>query len=607
MSIIMKSNHLLRTIRFVWHKGKGWIFFSIFFAIVSGLIPIATVWISKELVNSVADLIQHRSSNFRLTFLLLIVQFLIMLTDSSIQGLKRYFDKKMQITLEHDLKRIITEKTSSVPFAYFDIPDFYNHLNRIKESPGSKFLAPIKDFLSICSSIISMVSFLVFLLTIHWSLVVLSVVVGIPIFIIKSIYGNKQFWLKILQSPVSREAQYLEHLLNDRQTAKELRLFNLPSHLLRRWSNRFMKNANQSLALLRKQQVAEISLDGLTALFYVGASSIIIWLIRTTDIRVGDFVAIGQAVSGTQEAIDQISTKSAEVYENNLYIKDFYYFLDFNEPDVKKMKGTDPFPHPLQKSIEFDDVSFRYIYGTADVLKNVSLTIYPGEKIAIVGDNGSGKTSLVKCLLGLYTPTKGHVLFDGKSTDDIDPKELRNNITVIFQDFMRYSLSVRENIGFGNLSHLNNDSKIRDVAQQSNVHEFVNKFKDKYDTYLGRFLKDGEDLSGGQWQKVALARALIRESEIVVFDEPTASLDPQSELEVFSKFRSLSANKTALFISHRMAAARMSDRIIVMKEGKVKELGTHEELMQLDGEYARMYQIQAQWYCNSEIKEHVNE
>lgn len=595
----MKLNHLLRTLRFVWHKGKGWIFFSVFFAIISGLIPIATVWIFKELVNSVAYLIQHHSNNFLLTFLLLILQFLIMLTDSSIQGLKNYIDRKMQITLEHDLKRIISEKTSSVPFAYFDIPNFYNHLNRVKDSPGSKFLAPIKNLLDIGESVISMISFLVFLLTIHWSLVVLSVVVGIPIFIIKSIYGNKQFWLKVLQSPVSREAQYLEYLLNDRQTAKELRLFNLSSHLLRRWSSRFMKNANQSLALLRKQQGAEISLDGLTALFYVGASSIIIWLIRTTNIRIGDFVAIGQAVSGTQDAIDQISTKSAEIYENNLYIKDFYYFLDFNEPDVKEVTGTEPFPHPLQKGIKFNNVSFRYIYGTEDVLRDVSLTIYPGEKIAIVGDNGSGKTSLVKCLLGLYTPTKGQILFDGKSTEDINPKELRKNITVIFQDFMRYSLSARENIGFGNLNYLNNDNKIRRVAWQSNVHEFVSKFKNKYDTYLGRFLKDGEDLSGGQWQKIALARALIRESEIVVFDEPTASLDPQSELEVFSQFRSLSVDKTALFISHRMAAARMSDRIIVMKEGKLKEFGTHIELMRLNGEYARMYQIQAQWYNDS--------
>ncbi|WP_230077868.1 ABC transporter ATP-binding protein [Brevibacillus sedimenti] len=311
---------------------------------------------------------------------------------------------------------------------------------------------------------------------------------------------------------------------------------------------------------------------------------------------IGDFIAIIQAIQGTQGTLNRISTLLAKLYEEKLYIKDFYQFFEIKEPRIEINKGQEPFPTPIQRGITFENVSFRYIHGDRDVLSNVSFHINPQEKIAIIGQNGSGKTTLIKCLMGLYPPLHGQIKIDGKNIFDIDQKQLLSNITVIFQDFIRYHLTVRENIAVGDIKRMDDWERIQAVAKVSGTDSFIQQFALGYETPLGRLLVDGEDLSGGQWQKIALARALFRDSQVVILDEPTASLDPIAEMEIFQNFKLLADKKIAIFISHRMAASRMADRIIVMKEGKIVEMGTHEELMELRQEYYHMYTMQAQWF-----------
>lgn len=593
----MGDSSLKKALHLVWMRCKGWLIGSVLISIVLGLNPIAILWVSKELINAVADLIMKNADNQLLMMQLLAIQFLLFLLASVLKGLQILLNSQAEIQLDHELQKRVSSKATTVPLAYFDIPDFYNHMSRVTRGMGNRFLGPIKSLMEIGKESISIVSFLIYLFTVHWSLVVLSLLAAIPIFVMQSKFGQQRFGLMVKLSPLARETFYFGNLMQDRQTAKEVRLFGLGFHLMRRWSELFWQNAGHQIKLLRRQQTVTVGLDAVTALFYLASAGIIVWLTGRQTIRVGDFVAIGQAVQGTQQAVNVIAMQMARLYEQSLYIHDFFRFLEFEEPSLTQKQGTKPFPMPLVEGISVENVSFRYHGAQEDTLKRVSCTIRPGEKVAIVGENGSGKTTLVKCLMGLYGVQEGQICVEGLTLAEIDPQEMYRHITVIFQDFTRYQISARDNIAFGHIEEAGDQERLKAAARQSGAEAFVHRLPQGYDTYLGRYLHEGVDLSGGQWQKIALARALFRDAEIVILDEPTAALDPEAELDVFRQFDLLTRNKTAIFISHRMSAARMADRILVMKNGELIESGSHDELISLDGEYAKMYRMQAQWYA----------
>ncbi|MFD2169222.1 ABC transporter ATP-binding protein [Tumebacillus lipolyticus] len=589
-----------KAMRFVWQHGKMWVTASVLFMMLLGIVPIATLWVMKELINTVAGLIQYQPQAYSQALWLLILQFAITVSASLLQNVQRLIDQTFEFRLDHHLQNAMIGKTISVPLTYFDLPDFYHHLNRISGNQGTRFLSPVSNLFLIGKSLITLFSYLTFLFSIHWSLVLLSSLAAVPILLVQSKFGVERFHLIYQQTPMARDAKYTASLLWDRQSAKEIRLFSLGEHLRRRWSEKYIKNIKEVIKLSRRQHSANIGLDAVTALFYGGAAGIIVWLIRTTSLKIGDFVAVGQAVQGTQGAINQTAGLFASIYQESLFIGDFFRFLEYEVPGHDKQKGTRPFPVPLEQGICFDNVSYRYVNSERDTLREVSFMIHAGEKVAIVGENGSGKTTLVKCLMGLYPVSGGQIYFDQSPSDELANQEIYKNITVIFQDFMKYAYTIRENIVFGDIEKISESERMEAASVQTGAASFVQRFEKGYDTMLGRFLADGEDLSGGQWQKIALARAMFASGQIMVLDEPTAALDPDAEMEVFRQFQQLTQNKTTIFISHRMAAARMADRIIVMKDGRVAEMGTHLELTMLDGEYARMYRMQAQWFTDKQ-------
>ncbi|HEU4964486.1 MAG TPA: ABC transporter ATP-binding protein [Bacilli bacterium] len=593
----MNIGYLRKAFAYVWRCGKGWVLFSILAYLINGLLPLLTIWVSKEMINVVSAYLLQPSSDPTPVFRWLLLQFMIVLFGSALSNLQNYMNRRMEIRLDHDLHQMVSKKTTTAPLAYFDIPHFYHHINRVTAGVGTRFLSPVRSTLTVGKELITISSLLVYLFSVHWSLALLSLLAAVPIFLVQSKFGGQRFSLMMHQTPVAREANYISMLLKDRQTAKEIRLFNLGRYLIERWSGKFWQNADGQLKLSRRQQLTGVGLDGLTGLFFALAAGVIVWLTRSTrTIRIGDFIAIGQAVQSTQGSINNISTTFAKLFEESLYIRDFFQFLSYENPALEKPQGSEPFPVVLRHGISVENVSFRYPQEPRDALRNVSFTIRPGEKIAIVGENGSGKTTLVKLLMGLYPVSAGQICFDGLNLDQIAPDSLAKSITVIFQDFMRYSFSVHDNIALGDIERLDDRERVQEVGRLSSTDDFVKRLPDGYDTYLGRFLNEGTDLSGGQWQKIALARALFRDGEVIILDEPTAALDPQAEMDVFRHFDRLTAGKTAIFISHRMSAARMADRILVMKDGELVEVGSHDELVTLDGEYAEMYRLQAQWY-----------
>lgn len=590
---------LRRAYGLIWQLGKWWLIGAVLFMIVIGLLPFASLFVMKELINAVTVFLQDPSVGPSTVWWLLGLQFALAVARSTFDNLNRLLDAGIRVKLDYHLQKRIAEKTSSVSLAHFDLPDFYHHLNRVGQGPGDRFLQPARALLDTGAALLRVFSFLGFLLTVHWGLVLISLLAAVPMLVMQSRMGRSRFRMMYHQTPRAREAAYLFRLLTDRDGAKEVRLFGLGGYLIGRWSDKFLHNAKEYLRLTTRQKSVEIGLDGSTAFFYGAASLLIVWLAGTRRFGVGDFVAIGSAVQGTQSAVNEVAGNLASIYEQGLYLRDLFGFLDFEEPELtrKEPEVWQSLPERLEQGIVFEKVSFRYVRSPRDTLRQVSFAIKPGEKVAIVGENGSGKTTLVKCLMGLYNVTGGRITFDGRDLAEVKERDLRRAVTVILQDFMKYAFTVRENIEFGDIERAGDVERVERVGRESGVAAFAERFEKGYDTALGRLLQQGEDLSGGQWQKVAIARALFRDGQVIVLDEPTAALDPQAEMEVFRRFRDLARDKTAVLISHRMAAARLADRILVMKEGELVESGTHRELIALGGEYARMYGMQAQWYA----------
>jgi ATP-binding cassette, subfamily B, bacterial len=587
---------IIKSLVLIWEKCKGWLIFSAILCLFTSLFPIITIWLSKELVNHVALLLEGEVKGYRTALILLSGQFMIIFLGFVLEGLQIFYTRKTEIHLDHDFKKIINEKNASIPYVKYDDPNFYNHLKRISSSPGQRFLQPIQNILEVIKALISVFSFFIFLFSIHYSLFVLSLLSAIPIFIFKSKFGVKRFLLLVHQTPKAREIAYVDFLLGNKEAAKEIRIFNLSSYLINRWSRNFKDNTETTLQLLKKEQVTNVLLNAQSTVFYLSAAGIIIWLTKKSAIRIGEFVAVGQAIQFTQTSLNKISTILAKFPEESLYLKDFFDFLDIKEEDLTQ-ECLDSFPIPLKQSIRIENISFKYPNSEKYTLQNLEFSINVGEKIAIVGENGSGKSTFIKCLMGLY-PVEGNVYFDQISLKKVKPDELRDNFTVIFQDFMKYSFSIKDNIAFGNVNC--SEDEIYYAAKKSGVNDFSQHFINGLDTNLGKFLNEGEELSGGQWQKIALARALVKKGQIMIFDEPTSALDPDAEVQLYNQFKALTKDKTAIYISHRMSAAKFADKIYVFKNGKIIESGNHEFLMRKAEEYSRMYKIQAEQY--SEFK-----
>lgn len=572
---------------------------SLLLKLISGCIPFLVLTITKELINEVAKLFQNQTYAFDRLLLLLLLQLSISIVQAILPKVQEYLDQKMGMRLGHHLQQTVFEKTTSVPMIYYEAPEFYNQIDRVSSSSGH-FLSPLQSILSIVESIVSISSYIVFLTSVHWSLVLIVFAAVIPMFLIELAFGKKRYQLHVDMTPLKRKVWYYSHLLKDKQTAQEIRLFGLSDFLLSKWSKGNREDQRKTLELQRKQHYSKVAIDGMSAIFYMCSIAIMLWLSRTIKLTMGDFISMGQAIQGTQTMLHRLASSIAKIFEDKRYIEEYYHFQNFALPSYPRSTGCKPFPAEIRQGIEFSGVRFQYVNSERAALQEVSFHIKPKEKISIVGANGSGKTTLVKCLLGLFPVTSGRITIDGVDIRDIEEKSLAQNMTAIFQDFVRYHLTVRENIAVSNLARMEDTKMIKQAGVLSGAEPFIHKLPDGYETKLGKWQANGEELSGGQWQKIAIARALFKESQIVILDEPTAALDPLAEVEVFEKFKLLAEDKIAIFVSHRMASSKLADRIIVMKDGEVVEIGTHEECMARRQEYYRMYQAQSQWFTTEE-------
>lgn len=583
-------------LRLLWQERPFAVAVNVVFMVVQGLVPAAQLLVIQRLLDAVAEVAARGGDVGPMVFWIGALAGMRAL-QSLLQAGRAMTRAYLRENAGWRLQQLVIEKAGQVPLEEFEHPDFHDRLQRARQAATWRSFVIFENTLRIAEVGVNLVSYLVLLLQAHFLLPVILLIGATPNLISQVRRGRERYGLRRRQTPEQRRVNYLVEVLTDRESAKELRLYQLGSHLLERWYAAASDLRDERLSLVRRQQV-QIGLARSAAIAgFVSALAILLGQTTSGALSIGGFVALMQASTRFQNQLVQVLRQAGSLYEEALYLGDLRDFIDLERVET----GRVSIDTAKQYQIDFENVSFAYP-GGEDVLKDITFRIHPGEKVALIGTNGSGKTTLIKLLLGLYMPTSGRILINGEDIRDIDPERFRSTVAAVFQDYLRYQLTARENIGYGQTDRLEDEGAIAEAARLAGADSVLEELKSGMDTVLGRTFEGGQDLSGGQWQKIAIARAYFRSARILVLDEPTAALDARAELEVFNQFRALAGDRTAIFVSHRMASARIADRILLLDKGRLIENGSHDELVEQGGEYAGMFEMQARWY-----REHIEE
>ena len=476
----------------------------------------------------------------------------------------------------------------------FEDSTFYDKLERARQQTSgrtvllSQVLSQLQDFITMAFLAVGLMAFN------PW-LIILLLIAVIPAFWGESYFNGRTYALSRQRTPERRELDYLRYLGASDDTAKEVKLFSLSGFLINRFSELSEKfyQENRLLSIRRSAWGTLFALVGSAG--YYTAYAVIILRTICGSLSIGDLTFLAGSFRQLRGLLEGILSRFTSVSQGAVYLRDLFEFFEIM-PRIVRSSSPRPFPNPIRQGFQFEDVGFRYTNSEHWANRHLNFTLRPGEKLALVGENGAGKTTLIKLLARLYDPTEGRILLDGIDLREYDPETLRSQIGIIFQDYLRYQMTLAQNIAVGNIARQDDRELIVDAAKQSLAHALAERLPGKYEQALGRRFHQGVDLSGGEWQKIALARAYLRDAQLLILDEPTAALDARAEYEVFQRFADLTKGKSAVLISHRFSTVRMADRILVLEKGELIEIGSHEELLEKDGRYAELFNLQAQGY-----------
>ncbi|MBF8255896.1 MAG: ABC transporter related [Anaerolineales bacterium] len=592
------AHNIRRAFGLVWEAHHTGTLLMALWTIIGGLLPLAQAYIAKLIVDGVVNSLRAEASpmeGLRVVAPFLLAEFVLVVLQAGVAQARSLTEHILHSRLNLTINTRIIRKSLDLDLAYFENAEYYDKLQNARREADWRGLQIMNGGFYLIQNLLTLASFAVVLFGFNAWLALLLFVATVPAFIAQSNYADLNFRVISWRAPEARKLNYLEYLLTDYDAVKEVKLFALGEPLLGRYATLFWTFLREDQSIAQRRSLASLGWGLLATLTYYGAYFWIVLQTLEADITLGDMTLYLMIFRNSQNTFESIFWGLSEMYENGLFMSNLFAFLEL-EPRIRATPTPMPPPSSDQRGVEFRGVSFRYEGHDDWALRDVNLTIGPGEKIALVGPNGAGKTTLIKLLARLYDPTEGQILFNGVDLRDLDPGELRRRIGVIFQDFVHYHLAASENIGFGQIEALGDRPRIEASAVKSGAHPVITALPEGYETILGRWFAKGRDLSGGEWQKIALGRAFMRSCDILVLDEPTAALDAENEYQVFQQFRQLTEEKMAILISHRFSTVRMADRIYVLDDGQLREQGTHEELLARDGIYARLFTLQAQSY-----------
>lgn len=566
--------------------------------VVNAAFPAAQAWAGKMILDGVVASIKLGRSpadGVRSVLPFVLLELGLVLSRSVASQAYQLLHNLIDLRLGYLVTGRIVRKALSLEMRWFEDPEFYDKLQNARRQSEYRAMAIVTDGFQAAQNVLTLGSFLVILLAFNPYIALLLCGAAIPTFLVQTRYSRLSFRLQTWRAPETREMNYIEQLLTMDDAMKEVKLFELGEPLLKTHGAMFWKIFTEDAALAKARSFYSLLWGGVSTLAYYGAW---VWIVEKTvagELTLGGMTFYLSLFVQSQGSFQGLLDNIGGLFENGLFLKNLFDFLGLSVGAARPVASPRPAEDP-SRGVEFDGVWFRYPGTDKWVLEDFSLNIRPGEKIALVGENGAGKTTMIKLLTRLYEPERGRVLLHGVDLRHFSAAELHRRVGALFQDYVHYQLSLRENIGFGAVEHAGDMARVEAAARKGGADEIAKELPKGYASRLGRWFEDGHDLSGGQWQKIALGRAFMREGEVLVLDEPTSSLDAESEAAIFERMRALTEGKTVLLVSHRFSTVRMADRIVVLKSGRIEELGSHDELVARGGVYARLFELQARGY-----------
>ncbi len=577
----------------IWRANKKLFLLSSVCRLIGALLPVVILWIGKIIIDEIILQSKLEVSDLSKLWTFVGIEFGLIILSDLVSRAISLTDSLLGDAYSIESSVTIIKKTNQIDISLLEDSEFYDKLERARIQTAGR-VGLISNALGEVQSLISIATLIAGLIYFEPYLIILLVLSIIPSFINEIWFSQQQYSLARGWTAERRELDYLRFIGANNQTAKEIKLFGLTDFIVDRFkdlSNEYYE-LNKKLAI--KRSALGFVFNVLGTLSYYGAYIFIIYRVISGVITLGELTFLSGAFNRLTRNLQDFFSKFTRITESALYLKDYFEFIDISI--VPKYSEDMPLPEKIQIGFEFKDVHFSYPDSENEILKGVSFKINAGEKMAFVGQNGAGKTTLTKLLLRFYEPTKGEILLDGININRFKRDDYQEVFGVIFQDFYRYEFTVRENIAIGDIDEIQNDTKIQRAAELSLASQVISELKKGYEQQLGKRFYKGQELSGGQWQKVALARAYMKDAEVMILDEPTSALDAKAESDVFERFIGLTKDKTSIIISHRFSTVRQADRILVLDEGRILEIGTHKELMDKNSLYAELFRLQAEGY-----------
>jgi ATP-binding cassette subfamily B protein len=581
-------------LRLVWETSPPLVLASIGLRLLRALMPLAMLWVPKLIIDGVVQWVSHRSGSTTHIWNLVGLEFGLACLSDVLSRANSLCDSLLGDRFTNRVSVRLMQHATVLDLATFEDPVFYDKLERARRQTTGR-MGLMASILKIGQDMVSLITMSSALIVFSPWLMVLLIAAVIPAFLGENHYSKLAYSVLYRRTPQRRQLDYLRLLGASAQSAKEVKIFGLGGFLTKRYGAVAQSIEDENRGLAIRRAIAGTFLNFVATGGYYGAYLVVLARTLAGAITLGMFTFLTGAFSRSRGYIENMLSSFNDITEEAMYLKDLFDFFEI-QPTVQSGGLAIPAPRPIRDGFEFQNVTFAYPGAAKPVVQDINFRLHAGEKVALIGQNGAGKTTLVKLLARLYDPTAGRILLDGVDLRDYDVEDLRREIGVIFQDYMRYDAIVRENIGFGKIEALADEQRIRGAATKSLAQSVIDKLTGGFDQMVGRRFEGGVDLSGGEWQKLAIARAYMRDAQLLILDEPTATLDARAEYEVFQRFSDLTRGRMAILISHRFSTVRMADRILVLADGKIQEQGTHHELLAVGGHYAELFELQAAGY-----------